>query len=169
MICCSSAIFKSSTRAPPWRISRRASLLLLARPARTNNSKAGMPPGLLKREIGTLIVGRVSKAKASAASASGGGGGAAAATGAGVEAEAAGLGARPPPSANNLRAVSATASAIGRPCAKAVASVARMIFAWLISAPWSTSSRAISESGRSVNSRMKRPTSASSVLRQNCQ
>ena len=55
------------------------------------------------------------------------------------------------------------------PWQSAVASVASTFFASLISLPSSASSRAISSSGRSVNRRRKRPTSASSVLRQNCQ
>ena len=51
----------------------------------------------------------------------------------------------------------------------AVASVASAFFASLISAPCSASSLAISPIGSVVNSLRKRPTSASSVLRQNCQ
>jgi len=39
----------------------------------------------------------------------------------------------------------------------------------LISCPSSASNRATSSSGNSVNRRRKRPTSASIVLRQNCQ
>ena len=50
-----------------------------------------------------------------------------------------------------------------------VAALARMIFASLISLPSSASSRAISSRGTSVNRRRNRPTSRSSVLRQNCQ
>ena len=49
------------------------------------------------------------------------------------------------------------------------AATAMIFFASLISAPSNISSRAISSSGRSVNSRRKRPTSRSSVFRQNCQ
>ena len=60
-------------------------------------------------------------------------------------------------------------AAAARPWSIAVASVASTIFAWLISAPGRLSSRAISSSGRSVNSLRNAPTSASCVFRQNCQ
>ena len=80
----------------------------------------------------------------------------------------AGQGSAASPSSKARRAVSAAPAAASAPCASAVAAVAS-IFASLISAPPSFSSRAISSSGRSVNRRKKRPTSASSVLRQNCQ
>ena len=65
--------------------------------------------------------------------------------------------------------VAAAASAADRPWHSAVASVARIFFASLSSLPARRSSRAISSSGISVKRRRKRPTSASSVLRQNCQ
>ena len=53
--------------------------------------------------------------------------------------------------------------------ASAVASVARTLLGLVQLGTLQRSSRAISSSGSSVNSRRKRPTSASSVLRQNCQ
>ena len=73
------------------------------------------------------------------------------------------------PSSKVRRAVSAACSAAAAPCARRVTSVARIFLASLISWPFSASSRAISASGSSVNSFRKRPTSASSVLRQYCQ
>jgi hypothetical protein len=67
------------------------------------------------------------------------------------------------------RAVSAAASAFARPCRSAVASVASVFFASLISAPPRAECFEISDIGRVVNSFRNRPTSASSVFRHICQ
>ena len=66
-------------------------------------------------------------------------------------------------------AVSAASRAACSPWQSAVASCASTFFASLSAAPSCASSLAISSSGSSVKRRRKRPTSASSVLRQNCQ
>src|SRR5690606_42125 len=73
------------------------------------------------------------------------------------------------PCSNVARAVSAAASAFSRPWMSAVASVASTFLASFTSAPCRAASLSISSIGNVVNSFKKRPTSPSSVLRQNCQ
>ena len=128
------AVTSSLMRAPPPLISRRASPLLVASPARHRTSKAGSPDSSSSRGMETQ--GRPSAAA---------------------------------PCSKVWRAVSCTACAASRPRHSAVASVARIFLASLVSLPSSFSRREISSSSRSVNSRRNRPTSASSVLRQYCQ
>ncbi len=71
---------------------------------------------------------------------------------------------RPP---RGLRRLARRLGAVGEAC-----SLGRQRLLGLVdlrAAESTLSSRAISSTGRSVNRRMKRPTSSSSVLRQNCQ
>mmetsp|Transcript_46679 Transcript_46679/g.111862 ORF Transcript_46679/g.111862 Transcript_46679/m.111862 type:complete len:239 (-) Transcript_46679:806-1522(-) len=75
----------------------------------------------------------------------------------------------PPPLAKSDSAVAWMSSSTAAPCSMRVASSARTFLAWLTSAPLSASRLSISARGSSVKMRRKRPTSASSVLRQNCQ
>src|SRR6185312_5348845 len=73
------------------------------------------------------------------------------------------------PCSNAASAAAAALAASASPCSRAVVALASTFLASLIWAPGRASSSAISSSGRSVNSRRNRPTSASSVFRQNCQ
>ena len=74
-----------------------------------------------------------------------------------------------PAPANVWVAVCIASAAASAPWHRVVAALARMILASLISAPSSADNRFTSSIGNSVNSARNRPTSASSVLRQNCQ
>ena len=123
----------SFRRAPPPRISRRASPFDLANP--TFTSAAIMP-------------------RPSASSA---------------DSEICGNPSPTPPSAKVCCAVCMASPAASAPWQSVVASFARMILASLISAPSSAPRRRTSSIGSSVKSDRKRSTSASSVLRQNCQ